>query len=134
MTMEEAVAFQPLWVQRWLIVLTVATVALPVLLIIHRKTRLAGVVVLLSSIAGGFGVQALFNNLGYVRLLSLPHVILWTPVLVYLVVALRRPDLAKWARYAGVLLAAVLATSLIFDWWNIILYFAGQTGAVNIDA
>ncbi len=108
MTIEEAVAFQPVWVQRWLIVLTIATIALPVLLGFHNKTRLIGIIVLLTSFAGGFGVQWLFDELGYVRLLSLPHVILWTPTLIYLVIVLRRPDVARWARYVGVTLAAVL--------------------------
>lgn len=70
MTIEEAVALQPIWVQWWLIALTLATTALPIMLMFHRKTRLSGIVVLLTSFVGGYGVQILFDNLGYVRLLT----------------------------------------------------------------
>lgn len=132
MTIEEAVAFQPMWVQWWLIVLTTATIALPVLLVFHNQTRIIGIIVLLKSLAGGFGVQWLFDELGYVRLLSLPHVILWTPALIYLFIVLRRPAIATWARHAGIALAAVLAVSLAFDWWSLIMYLLGQTAPVNI--
>ncbi len=132
MTIEEAVAFQPMWVQWWLIILTIVTIALPVLLVFHNKTRIIGIVVLVTSFAGGFGVQWLFDQFGYVRLLSLPHVILWTPALIYLVIVLRRPDGVAWARYAGIALAAVLAVSLAFDWWSLIVYLSGQTAPVNL--
>jgi hypothetical protein len=38
----------------------------------------------------------LYDRMGYVKLLGLPHIVVWTPLAIYLVVLLRRDDLPMW--------------------------------------
>ena len=126
MSLDQALAQQPQWVQLWVVVLTGATVLLPLVLLWWRGTRLAAFLVLAATVAGGVGVQFLFDQVGYTRLLGLPHLIVWGPALVYLIVVLRRPWLAQAPRIVGGLLATVLAISLAFDAIGVARYARGD--------
>lgn len=132
MTLDEAVALQPQWVQVWLVVLTVVTVALPLVLMVWKGTRLAGLIVLAATIAGGVGVQLIFDRMGYVRLIALPHVLLWTPALIYLLVIIRRARIGRWPTIVGGVLAAFITISLVFDYASVARYVAGERQPVNI--
>lgn len=132
MTLDEAVALQPQWVQVWLVVLTVVTVALPLVLMVWKGARLAGLIVLAATIAGGVGVQLMFDRMGYVRLIALPHVLLWTPTLIYLLVIIRRAGIGRWPTIVGGVLAAFIAVSLVFDYASVAWYVTGERQPVNI--
>ena len=126
MTFEEAIALQPEWVQIWLNVLLAGAFLLPLLLLIWRPTRLAGLLTVASSAAAGFGVTWLYGQMGYVRLLGLPHILLWTPVLIYLAVLLRRPGIGPAPRLVLALVAATIAVSLVFDYVDFARYLLGE--------
>ncbi len=126
MTLEEAIAQQPQWVQIWLNILLLGAFVLPAVLLIWRQTRVAGIVSLIVSATAAYGVVWLYDGMGYVKLLGLPHLFLWTPLVIYLVGQFRRDDLPQIPR---VLLGAVIATlliSLAFDFSDVIRYILGE--------
>ncbi len=126
MTLEEAIAQQPQWVQIWLNILLLGAFVLPAVLLIWRQTRVAGIVSLVVSATAAYGVVWLYDRMGYVKLLGLPHLFLWTPLVIYLVGQFRRDDLPQIPR---VLLGAVIATlliSLAFDFSDVIRYILGE--------
>ncbi len=126
MTLEEAIAQQPQWVQIWLNILLLGAFVLPAVLLIWRQTRVAGLVSLIVSATAAYGVVWLYDRMGYVKLLGLPHLFLWTPLVIYLVGQFRRDDLPQIPR---VLLGAVIATlliSLAFDFSDVIRYILGE--------
>ncbi len=126
MTLEEAIAQQPQWVQIWLNILPLGAFVLPAVLLIWRQTRVAGLVSLIVSATAAYGVVWLYDRMGYVKLLGLPHLLLWTPLVIYLVGQFRRDDLPQIPR---VLLGAVIATlliSLAFDFSDVIRYILGE--------
>ena len=133
MTLDEALAQQPEWVQVWVVVLTILTVALPMVLLWWRETRLAASLALLATVAGGVGVQVLSEQSGYTRLLALPHVLLWTPTLAYLIVVLQRSTVRRYARAVGTALAVVLAVSLVFDWASVVRYALGERAPMTTE-
>ena len=68
----------------------------------------------------------MYEQMGYVRLLGLPHVILWTPLAVYLFRQVRRPDMPQWpARLMSVTLVVILI-SLAFDYVDVIRWMLGE--------
>lgn len=126
MTLEEAIAQQPQWVQIWLNILLLGAFVLPAVLLIWRQTRVAGIVSLIVSATAAYGVVWLYDRMGYVKLLGLPHLFLWTPLVIYLIGQFRRDDLPQIPR---VLLGAVIATlliSLAFDFSDVIRYILGE--------
>ncbi len=126
MTLEEAIAQQPQWVQIWLNILLLGAFVLPAVLLIWRQTRVAGIVSLVVSATAAYGVVWLYDRMGYVKLLGLPHLFLWTPLVIYLIGQFRRDDLPQIPR---VLLGAVIATlliSLAFDFSDVIRYILGE--------
>ncbi len=126
MTLEEAIAQQPQWVQIWLNILLLGAFVLPAVLLIWRQTRVAGLVSLIVSATAAYGVVWLYDRMGYVKLLGLPHLFLWTPLVIYLIGQFRRDDLPQIPR---VLLGAVIATlliSLAFDFSDVIRYILGE--------
>ncbi len=126
MTFEEAIAQQPLWVQWWLYLMFVGAIVLPIALLFWRKSRIAGAAALVASVVAGFAIGWMYGQLGYVKLLGLPHIILWTPLAIYLFMRMRDPEMPKWPRW---IMGAVLATiliSLAFDYTDVIRYLLGE--------
>ena len=68
--------------------------------------------------------------MGWVRLLGLPHVILYTPVAYYLFKQIRRDDMPKWPRWIMMAILATIAISLAFDVTDVIRYILGNHGPV----
>ncbi len=126
MTFEEAVAMQPQWVGWWLYWLMFGTLVLPLALLIWRPTRVAGLLTVLATVAGGFGVTSMFNSMGYVKLLGLPHVVIWTPLVIWLIVLLRGRDMPVWPRRILSLVILTILVSLAFDYVDVIRYLLGE--------
>ena len=129
--MEHFAAFQadinnaPLWVQYWLNFMgIVLMLALP-FSIVRVEARWAVLVMLLSLPA----MIALHAAVGYVRLLGLVHVVIWTPFVAYL---WRRRDRwrvretlsGKWIA----LLFATMIVSLVFDYADVARWLLGERG------
>ena len=129
MTFQDAVSMGPIWVKYWLMWLLVVAFILPLTLVIWRQTRIAGLIGFIGGILASLGVNAIFNALGYVKLLGLPHIILWTPLVVYMIALLRRGGLPWIAQAIVILITATMALSLIFDTVDVLRYILGERSA-----
>jgi hypothetical protein len=126
MTLSDAIATQPLWVQYWLYVLLVGIIVLPLALLIWKQTRLTAVIILVASFAAGFGVSLVYDRFGYVKLLGLPHIIFWLPLVWYLYRQILREDVPVWPRRLMMVIATVLMISLVFDVVDVTRYALGE--------
>lgn len=126
MTLTEAIATQPAWVQIWLNVLFAGAYLLPLALLVWAPSRRAGIITVLASVLAGAGVYWLFSQMGYVRLLGLPHILIWTPLLVYQWGQVRRPDMPRAPRMILYAVMAVMLVSLVFDYADTARYILGD--------
>jgi hypothetical protein len=126
MTLQEAIAQQPQWIGWWLNWMLFGAFLLPFALLFWRQTRIAGIATILASVGGAFGVNWLFAQLGYVKLLGLPHILLWTPVAIYLAVLIRHPDTPVWPRRIMLVVLATIVVSLAFDYTDVARYVLGE--------
>jgi hypothetical protein len=126
MSFQEAIQLQPQWVQIWVLWLVVISFAwIP--LLFSKATRRIGLIVLLVNTAVTISMNWLYAEVGYVRLLGLPHLILWGPLAVYLWLQIRRRDDIPRALYwLIVVLAASITVSLAFDTVDVIRYLIGE--------
>lgn len=129
MTLSQAITTQPLWVQYWLNVLVFSIVVLPLSLLIWRQTRLTAVITVVASVLAGIGVSKLYDQLGYVKLLGLPHIVLWTPLVWFLLRQIKRDDVAVWPRRIMLAVLAVFVVSLVFDYVDVGRYILGERAA-----
>ena len=126
MSFIEAMAAQPTWVTIWLNWMGFGAFLLPLALFIWRETRLTALIIALTHTLNGFAVVYLFNTLGYVKLLGLPHLIFWGPLLWYLLRQLNAEDLPKAARTILWILTITLPISLAFDLVDTVRYAFGE--------
>jgi len=70
MTLPEAIAQQPAWLGIWLNILMLGAFILPLTLFIWKPTRLVALAAIFTGLLSAVGVDWLFNQLGYVRLLG----------------------------------------------------------------
>ncbi|UWQ29369.1 hypothetical protein [Leisingera sp. M523] len=126
MTLNEAIASQPLWVQIWVNILFLGAFVLPLALLIWRPSRVAGLATVAASVLAGAGVYWLYGQLGYVRLLGLPHVLLWTPLLIWLWRQRAQPGMPVWPRRIILAVCTVIAISLAFDYVDAARYLLGE--------
>lgn len=126
MTMQEAIALQPAWVGYWLGVLFLCAFILPAALLIWKPTRLTAILAVISSVAAGFATAKLYETVGYVKLLGLPHIIFWTPLAIYLVMQLRRPEIPKLPRMIMIVILGAITISLVFDYTDLLRYLLGN--------
>ncbi len=68
----------------------------------------------------------LYDQIGYVRLLGIVHVILWTPLFFYLLRRAWRGEMGLWFRVVIWLFVVSLGISLAFDYVDVVRYLLGQ--------
>jgi len=73
------------WMTVWLYWMAFAITVTPLVLLFSKETRIDAVIVFLTNIAMLVGMSWLYDAVGYVRLMGIVHVILWTPLFIYLV-------------------------------------------------
>ena len=134
MSFAEAVAAQPAWVGIWLNVLLLGGFVLPLALFIWRETRRAALFSVLGNVVNMLGVQWLFSKMGYVKLLGLPHILMWVPLVIYLVILARRETTRVWPRRICWAVVAVLSVSLAFDIVDVLRWIFGERAAFTLPA
>lgn len=117
------IAAGPAWVEAWVNFMGVVFLLAVPFAFVRIEARWALVVMALSLPA----MLGLYASVGFVRLLGIVHVVLWTPFAVYL---WRRRDTwrvretlaGKWVT----LLFATILISLAFDYSDVVRYFLGD--------
>ena len=126
MTMQDAIALQPAWVGMWLRVLFFSAFILPVTLVIWKPSRWAGIITPIASVASGLITARLYDIFGYVKLLGLPHIIFWTPLIFFLITVWRKPDMPKIPKVILSVVMGAMAISLAFDYVDLLRYILGE--------
>lgn len=128
MTLNEAMAeFGPSWLRVWLPLLMLGGFIAPIALIFWRQTRVIGIISIVASLIAAVTIDYMYKQMGYVKLLGLPHIILWTPLIVYLIIQTRRHDFAVWPKRILTFMITIIGISLVFDYVDAIRYFMGNT-------
>ncbi len=126
MNFAEAMTQQPAWVGWWLNWLLIGAFLLPLVLLIWRPSRMAGFLSLLASVIAGALINLMFQYMGHVKLLGLPHILLWVPLLFYLNAQQKRLDMPYWPRRIIYVVMATLLISLAFDTIATMQYLLGD--------
>ena len=114
MTLEEAMAMQPEWLNYWLPVLMFGSFVLPLILLIWKPSRIAGLAAILAGLLSFVAITWMYDKMGFVKLLGLPHVILYTPVVIYFFSRLRSGELPRFARWVMLASMVILLISWVF--------------------
>jgi hypothetical protein len=132
MTLQDHIAAGSQWVQIWVLWMTVINFAAVLFLLRWKDGRirwgyLEAAVVLAVLVPMAFFMDWLFGQVGYVRLLGLPHILFWTPLAVWLWTQLsRHPLKSVFGVYLRVLLITI-AVSLAFDYVDVARHLMGDT-------
>ncbi len=120
------VFLQPAWVQVWLVWMVVVIIVAPLPLLRGSVTRRDGQVAAASALFLAVVMPFWHAEVGYTRLLGLPHFVAWVPLLAWLY--RRRAHFATppRVRWAVLILAATTIVSLAFDGTDVIRYALGQ--------
>ncbi|MGI9293622.1 MAG: hypothetical protein ACR2PS_06530 [Pseudomonadales bacterium] len=114
------------WQVVWLYWMSFAIIVTPLVLVFSKATRLDAVIVLLTNIAMLVGMGWVYEQMGYVRLLGIVHVILWTPLFIYLFLRAKNGEMPLLCRLVIWMFAATLAVSLVFDYTDVARYLLGE--------
>ena len=77
-------------------------------------------------IPNGITMTLLAEQLGYVRLLGVSHIIWWTPLIIYLFLRRKQFDLKTLSGKWAVVLLVTNSVALAFDYVDLIRYVAGD--------
>ncbi len=114
----------------WLYWMSFAITITPLVLIFSKATRLDAVIVFLVNLAMFIGMGWIYDLMGYVRLMGIVHVILWTPLFIYLVLRAKSGDMPLQCRLVMWMFAATLAISLFFDYTDVVRYLLGERASM----
>src|SRR3546814_12712530 len=89
MSFQEHIALMAPAIQYWIVWMVLVMVAVTLLLLILKGNRRDGAIMLAAAVLVFAFMQLQFGAVGFVRLLGLPHVMVWTPLAIYLVMRLR---------------------------------------------
>ncbi|MBZ8134163.1 hypothetical protein [Afifella sp. IM 167] len=126
MTFPEAVWSLPPLIRWWVVWLGVITTISGMALLFARATRKDGLILLAVAVAVATWMSVLYAEHGMVRLLALPHVVLWTPLLVWIVWRLGKGAYPAPYRQLVVVLAVSLFVSLLFDYADLVRWLMGD--------
>ncbi len=126
MTFSEAIASQPQWIMVWVYFMMGVFALSTLVLAASKTTRLAALFAALAFIFGAVLLNLIYERMGYVRLLGLPHLIFWTPLAVYLWTRLRSGTVTGIFRITMIVLLATITVSLAFDLADVARYLAGE--------
>lgn len=106
-------------------------IAVPLILLAWRQTRRDGLFILMASVAVVVSMHWLYAQVGFVRLLGLPHVMISTPLAVYLAMRLREGIVPALPRIVIWIFLASILVSLAFDYTDLLRWLLGERGAMT---
>jgi hypothetical protein len=110
----------------WLYWMSFAIAITPLVLVFSKATRLDALIVFLTNLAMFVGMAWIYDQMGYVRMMGIVHVILWTPLLIYLFLRAKNGEMPLLCRLVMWMFAATLAVSLAFDYTDVVRYLLGE--------
>ena len=130
MSFEEAIATQPTWIQIWVSWMGIAILGTMTALAFSKPTRQDSLIILAVTVPMYFAMMWLYDQFGYVRLLGIVHVVLWTPLAIYLWQRLKNAAIVTPFRQVIWILLATILISLAFDYADVVRYVLGERGSM----
>lgn len=134
-TLNEAIATEPLWLQGWVFLLVAVNLA-ALLFVVARedgrwRVRLEPIAILASFLAAGAFMGWLYEQVGYVRLLGLAHLLFWGPVWVWILTRRAAIGTGSWfGKYVYAYLV-VAGISLAIDAVDVVRHLLGDGDLLN---
>ncbi len=119
------IAQEPIWLQAWVLWMVVVNLGIAIFIPFKWSRKEAWVIAIAMVVNMAF-MNFLFSQVGYTRLLGLSHILIWTPMLVWLAPRLKRHGTGH---LYGLALHTVFITnvlSLIVDYIDLIRYLVGD--------
>ena len=129
-TLNEAIATEPMWLQAWVGVLIAVNLAALVFVVRrsegHFRIRREPVAIVVAFFAAAAFMGWLYDQVGYVRLLGLAHILFWGPVWAWLLS--KRREIGTESLYGKYVHAylGVAGLSLVIDGIDVVRYLAGD--------
>ncbi|MEM6589098.1 MAG: hypothetical protein AAF641_11675 [Pseudomonadota bacterium] len=133
MSLTEAIATQATWIQVWVGYLAVLNISTLAALLIKSRSRRHGLVVGAAFIANYLLMNWLYGQYGYTRILGLSHVLVWGPLMIYLMAALRGETITGWKRPLTYVFVFSMSMSLAFDIIDVTRWFMGDQASMLPD-
>lgn len=131
MTLTDAISTLPDWVRLWVLWLNIVVFGSFAILLFSHATWRSAAALLGANLLMVPAMLWLYGQVGFVRLLGLPHVIFWTPLVIFLFHELRtRPEIRTPFRQVLWVLVASLAVSLVFDISDVVRYLLGERASL----
>lgn len=99
-------------------------------LLFSKTTRRDSIVILLTSVTIFLAMSWLYNQVGYVRLLGLVHIVIWTPLAYYFWQRLKNPAIVKPFRQIIWIFLITIGISLLLDYADVIRYILGERASL----
>lgn len=130
LTLDQAIATSPAWVQTWVMWIQIVLFASLATFLIWRATWKDAAILVVANIAMFATMIWLYSQVGFVRLLGLPHIIFWVPLVVYFVMRLRSGVMPTIPRIATLFLLSTLVISLAFDFADVARWLMGERASM----
>lgn len=120
----------PSWVQVWMDTIGLVLIVSVVVLLIGRSTRMLGLYLLVSTLLSFVILVWMHSQMGMVRLLGISHIVLWTPMVIYIWHRLKTdPPGRFYAAVMGILMV-VIFVALVFDYYDTTRFIMGQRAPI----
>jgi hypothetical protein len=110
----------------WLYWMRFALIIPPLILLLSKATRLDAVIITVANIAMLWGMSWIYDQMGFVRLMGIVHVITWTPLFIYLYRRLKNGEMPMISRVSIIIVMATIGLSLVFDYTDTVRYLLGE--------
>lgn len=129
-TLNDAIATEPLWLQSWVMVLVVTNLAALLFVVGRREgrwlVRPEPIAIVASFVVAALFMGWLYEQVGYVRLLGLAHLVCWGPVWLWLLTRRRAIGTRTlFGKYVVVYLV-IAGASLLIDAIDVVRYLVGD--------
>lgn len=123
---------QPMWARLWVVWMVAVIVGVPVIMWMYVAARRDPLIVAGSTLTLLVVMPLWHDQVGYVRLIGLPHIVVWTPLAVYLHARRKHLSSPPQVRRAVNVFMATIVVSLAFDSVDAARYLLGEHAPVNI--
>lgn len=130
-----AIAASAEWLQIWVALLAVSNLG-AILFVLKRQegkitVRIEAILIVLSFVLAGVMMTWMYGEVGYVRLLGLPHLIFWLPVYIWLLMKYRRGDFQGLFKYYLIFYFVIAGISLVTDFSDVSRYLLGEQQSLH---
>jgi len=126
MALGDTMADQSAWLNVWIPILMFGSFILPLALLIWKSSRMARLAAIAAGLLSFVAITWMYEQLGFVKLLGLPHVLFYTPIVIYFISRLRSGELPKISRRLQMASLVIILISLAFDYIDAAHYILGN--------